>query len=135
VRPGPRSGGEGGLEARLEDRALKLSTVLDARNVPAGALEKTDGGPRFPVNTTVICAYSFFQNEKAAGRTSIVLGTVIGFHRGGIGRMNISRRVRFRGFGAGACHRDGIAWLCRTFFGERRRRTRIGASDTGSWSF
>ena len=64
MRPGPRLGGEGGLGARLEDRAFELLTVLNARNVPAGALEKTDGGPRFPVNIAIIYACWFLKKEK-----------------------------------------------------------------------
>ena len=61
VRPGPRLGGEGGLGARLEERVFKLPVVLDSRNVPAEKSEsKRDGGSRFPVNTAVMYAYSFF---------------------------------------------------------------------------
>ena len=78
----------------------------------------------------------FFQNKKVAGRTSIILGTVVGFHRGGLERTNRRRRERIRGFGAGACHGDGIAWLGRrTFFAKQRLRARMEVCGSDSWRF
>ena len=55
---GLRLGGAGG--ARLEDRVFELPTVLGAHELSAEALEATDGDPRFPVDTEVIHAHSFF---------------------------------------------------------------------------
>ena len=63
VRPRPEKAGG----APFEDRAFEPPRVLGACEVPPGALEETDRGPRFPEKVAVKRAHSFkkklWQNE------------------------------------------------------------------------